>query len=788
MALYPTPMILILRNLKAAFKHLLKFKSHTVYSLVGLVIGLACVFIISAWTIQELRFDRFHYQSDHIYMMTTDIKDNTGNINRFPETPPPLAATLEERIPQIETGLHFLYLYGGRSIGTEEITFEEEGIAATPEFLEVFNFQLLSGVSEDLTEPNTIFLSKSLAEKLFKAENPVGQELLYKEDKVLIVNGVFKDVPRNSSIQFDFLIPYEIEYGISEEWWQLSDATIIKTSPSAEIENVHKLILEVWRESITDDQYNIGLIPITDLRYGADFEFFNVEHGHGKRNRLFMFLGVALMILVLACLNYMNLISAYAVKREYEIWVRKVHGASAGNITNYLIMESVLLSVIAWGLAFFLSLLGLRIFENLMGIVISPTYFYICTGFGLIAAILIVGLASGFYPAIRAGSSVLTKANESQKPNFMFQRNLRNAFVMSQFVLSIALAVSSLLIIRQANFMRSFDTGYAKNDIVEFYLPNDKILPEVKSWLNTHPGVEEFSFGGASPVSLTVLNTIEKWRWEGLKEGEHTSFYRLSADEEYLRVFEIPLLEGRFFSSSGSDQNKIVLNEALSGLMGFENPVGRILQKGENEYTIIGVVKDFHFQHMKHEIRPLVFTYSGSGKHLFVKIKSNAEGTVSDIREYITGLLDEPASYSFIIDEHEQLYAGEEQILSAILIFTLLSILLSSLGLIGLVTFDTEARTKEIAVRKVFGAETHEVMIDLNRNILKIFLPSVVFGCLIAWYIMQKWLEDFVNRKGLEAWVFIVGTLVIFFLALFSVSVQTWRAAQNSPAIALKNQ
>jgi len=425
---------MILYNIKSAFRYILKFKNHIAFSLVGLVIALACVIIISAWTIQELRFDRFHHQSQNIYMLTTDIKDNTGNINRFPETPPPLAQALEEQVPQIETGFRFLYLYGQRSIGNGEIIYKEDGIAASQKFLEVFKFPLISGSASELDEPNSIFLSQRLAKKIFADASPVGQELLYKEDQILLVKGVFKDVPQNSSLQFDFLIPYEIEYGISEEWWQLSDASFIKISPRAEIEEVHNLMKSVWREKITDNQYNIGIIPITDLRYDADFEFFNVEHGHGSRKKLYMFMGVALLILILACLNYMNLISAYAIKRENETWLRKVHGASAANISNYLIIESITLSFVAWAMAILLSMLGLRFFENLMGVDINPSYFNLCIAFGLVISIVIVGLASGFYPALKAGSEVLIYSNDAGKPNFRFQKNLRNAFVMSQWI------------------------------------------------------------------------------------------------------------------------------------------------------------------------------------------------------------------------------------------------------------------------------------------------------------------------------------------------------------------
>jgi len=778
-----------LYHIKSAFRTILKFKSHTAFSLIGLVIGLACVFIISAWAFQELRFDRFHHQADQIYMVTTDIMDNTGSFNRFPETPPPLADALESQIPQVENGFRFLYLYGGRTIETDETSFKEEGIAATPEFLEVLNFQLISGMAKELNEPNSIFLSQSLAGKIFPEGSPLGKELLYKDNQVLVVKGVFKNVPRNSSLQFNFLIPYQIEYGISEEWWQLSDATFIKLAPSADMEDVHLLMKKIWREKLTDDQYNIGLIPITDLRYGADFEFFNAEHGHGNRKKLYMFMGVAMLILTLACLNYLNLISAYSVNREGEVWIRKVNGASAGNIANYFIIESVLLSIFAWGFATLISMLGLRIFQNLMGIVISPAYFKLTIGFGLIISIVIVGIASGFYPAFRAGSGVLVKTRESQRPNFIFQRNLRNAFVLSQFVLSIALSISSIIIIRQADFMMEFETGFSKQDIVEFKLPNkdDRVMHELRNSLKANPNVEGYSLGGASPVSLTVLSTTDKWEWEGMEEGAHTSFYRLSVDEEYLKVFQIPLTGGRFFSSLGTDQNRIVINEKLAGLLSFENPLGHTLRWRGEEYEIIGVVRDFNFQHLSNEIRPFLFMYSGVGRRLFVKIKSNVGGTVGQIQEQVSELSDIPANYNFVIEEHDKLYEGEQQILSAVLIFTALCILLSSLGLIGLVTYSTAAKTKEIAIRKVFGIETREVMVSLNLSIIKLFLPGLFLGGFTAWLIMREWLEDFVYRRGFEGWVFLLGAFIIFVVALLSVSIQTWKAAKQSPAIALQN-
>jgi len=735
--------IVIRYQFNTAFKHITRFKSHIVFSLIGLALGLACVFIISAWTIQELRYDRFHHQPKQIYMVTTDIKDNTGNVSAFPETPQPLAAELASQLPQIEKAFHFLYLYGGRNIGTEERSFKESGIAADSDFLEVLNFKLISGSASELDNLNTILLSQDLAEKLFQGKESINRELRYKEDQVLVVKGVFKNCPANSSLQFDFLISYEAEYGISTEWFQLSDATFIKLLPSADPNEVHSVMRQIWREHIPYEEYDIGITSIADLRYGADFEFFNAEHGHGDRNKLFMFIGVAVLILILA-----------------------------------------------WGAAALISILGLRLFEDLIGIVISPAYFYTCIGMGLITSILIVGLATGFYPAVQAGSHVMVRSKEGSRTRIMLQRNLRQVFVGSQFILSIALTISGLVIFRQAEFMKRFDSGYATRNIMEFSLPanSDTIYNAARDWLRGHPDIEGFSFARTSPVNLTVLNTRQDYRWEGLDEAAHTSIFQIFADEEYLHVFDIPLIKGRFFSPLDENQDRIVINEKLAAMMGQADPVGQVLRRGNKVYEIIGVVRDFNFQHLSNEIRPLLFMCNRFQRNLFVHFNSNAETVMEAIQEKMSGMSDSPVNNSFISETHDTLYIGESQMLAAILFFTVLCIMLSSLGLVGLVSHSAAEKTKEIAVRKVFGAESWSVMITQNLNMFKMFLPGTLLGGALAWFIMKRWLENYAYRNGIEMWVFLLGPALILVFALLSISFQTWKASRQLPAISLKYQ
>jgi putative ABC transport system permease protein len=777
-----------LYHIKRALSYLLRLRSHTIYSLSGLVIGLACLFVISAWAMQELQYDRYHSDADQIYMVTTNIRDNNGEYNIFPETPPPLAHELESQIPQIEAASHFVYLYGGRPIRVGETTFKEVGIAADSNFIEVFDFQLKTGSPDQLDEPNAIFLSESLAEKLFPLEDPMEKNLLFLENNPLVVKGIFKDIPINSSIQFEYIIPYQIVSEGTYHWWALADATFIKASKFADREELHQSMRNVWREAMKDDQFDIGLIPITSLRYEATFEFFNAEHGNSRK--LYMFIGIALLILTLACLNYMNLISAYALKREKEFWIRKVNGASSGIISGYLLTESIIMSLLAWLLAILLSLLGLQAFERLMDVDISAYYIYLSIGFGLIASILLVGLASGVYPAIRLSRGVLVNPDGNGWKDQTIQRKMKNAFVLSQFILSISLIICSMIMARQVNFMKSFDLGYEREDIILITLPSDdgKNHQAINNSLSANSHIECFSIGGTSPVNLPPLFTAEGWKWEGLQEGTHTSVYRVFVDQNYLEVFGISLVSGKFFSGGKADTIRVVINESLAVLTGFDNPVGRHLRFKDQEYEIIGIVRDFNFQHLSNPIHPLLFLYADSNRKAFLKTDQNSELVLKQLQSLFAEFSDQPISYNYVEEEYEQLYKNEDRILSAILIFTLISIFLSSLGLVALVSYSTKLKIKEIAVRKVYGAETYDILIRLNLSFLRLFLPGMLVGGFISWIVMRKWFENFANRGPFEWWIFLLGAFIILIITLLTVSAQTWKASILKPVEALKCQ
>ncbi|MDD4031716.1 MAG: ABC transporter permease, partial [Bacteroidales bacterium] len=732
-----------------------------------------------------LQYDRFHHQSESIYLATTEMKDNAGNIITFPETPTILAQELRNKVPAIEHSFHFMYLYGKRIIKSGNNSFEETGIAADSEMLAVFNFPLIEGDINFLDDPDAIFITEKLAKKLFSNEMATGKVVMYRKEKALTVKGVIKDIPENSSLKFDFIVPYQIEMGNNLAWWPVSDATFIKIDANTDIAKTKQMASAIWRENVAEKQYGINFIPITKLRYGADFDVFNAQHGNYLK--LYSFIGIALLILILASLNYTNLVSAYSMKRVGEVGIRKVNGASSGNILKYFLAESVIHSMIASSLAIVLSMVFIRLFQMILDVNLASKYLIISYISGTIGSLIIVGIILGLYPAFITSSFSIFPKNlrNNSSPH---QNKLRNAFVLSQFVLSITLTIVCLVIIIQTNYLNKFDVGYDSHNVVRIYMPPQGIkdFETIKNDLLSNPNIEQVSFAGASPVNLSSFFAAKNWEWEGLKKGASTSIYRLMVDHTYLDVFQIPLLKGRAFSASKTDKDKVIINEKLAGLLGFNDPVGKIVRQGGNNFEIIGVVKNFHFQSLSNNIQPLLFMYSDKENRMFVKISHNTTQSLDAIKKQFAQFYDQPFSYNFVDDDLKELYINESKISLGMLVFTILAIILSCIGLIGLVTFNIESKTKEVGVRKVCGAKITEIIVLLNENIIKWFLVGFLVSCILSWFLMSKWLENFAFRITLSWWIFISGAFMVLMITALTVSWQTWKAASTNPVDSLK--
>lgn len=777
-------MTMLFYNLRIVLKDISRFRSHNVISITGLAISLACLFVMGAWAIQELQYDRFHKDSELIFMVTTQMSSENGTSVTIAETPTALASELKNRIPSVEESLNFLYLYGKRVLQVGDRFYEETGVAANPTMLDVFNFPLINGLTDYLDDPDCIFLTEKLGKKLFPDENPLGKVIVYNNAQLLTVRGILKDIPENSSLKFDFIIPKQIESDNNTVWMPLSTNTIIKVAPKTNITDLKKAASAIWRENIEYEQLNIDLLPITKLRYGADFDVFNAKHGNYLK--LYSFIGIALLILILASLNYINLMSAYLIKRTDEVAIRKINGASSKNILNYFLLESVVNSLIASVLAIILSAVFIRLFQSMLDATIASKYLIISTISGSIGALIIIGIISGIYPAMITSSfSPLSKSNSDK--SLTNKAGLRTALVISQFILSITLTVVSLIIIRQTNYLNSFKLGYNSENIVEIFLPTEGAnnFKTIESNLLSNPNIRQVSFARNSPVDVSPFFITDSWKWEGSADETSASIYVLSVDHSYLNIFQMPLLRGRNFAASDNDKDKVIINETLSHLLGFSDPIGRVMYRGDNTFEIIGVVKDFHFQNLSNSIQPQLFKYSASQNRMFVELGQNIEQGITAIKDQFDQFYNLPFSYSFIDHQIKGLYAAESKISLGIIVFTILTIILSCIGLIGLITFNLELRVKEIGIRKICGSNISEVLLLLNRDIIKWFLVGFIISCMLSWYSMTKWLEHFSFKITLEWWIFLSGGFIIFLVTALTTTGLTWKAARQNPVESL---
>ena len=365
---------------------------------------------------------------------------------------------------------------------------------------------------------------------------------------------------------------------------------------------------------------------------------------------------------------------------------------------------------------------------------------------------------------------------------------MNNAFVLSQFILSITLTVASLVFIQQTNFLNKFDVGYNAENVVLFYLPSSEtdMHQTLRNKLEAESSIEKVGSGSVSPINMGSTVASEDWGWDGLEYGTPVSIYRISSDHNYLDIFDISILHGRNFYAAKSDSNKVVINEELATLLNFDDPVGKVMRHGEDIFEIIGVVRNFHFQHLSNKIQPLYLTYSDNKNRMYVRFKQNSDENLNLVKKHFTQFYDTRFSYYYVESSLDEMYSNERKISKAILIFTIVTIILSSIGLVGLITFNTESKMKEIGVRKVLGATISEIVIMLNKDIMKWFSIAFLISCILSWLAMSRWLEDFAYRISLSWWIFATAGSIIIMITILTISMQSSRAARKNPVDALR--
>ena len=787
---------------KTAFHNMRRNKLFTGLNIFGLGTGLACSILIFLWVQDELSYDRFNPGSDKIFRLTA----KSGEIDAA-VVPPNFVDVLKREIPAVGNATRFVPLQKVITIGTQK--FDEKHIfCADTNFLRIFHYPLLAGNAANvLSAPNSVVLTESTALKYFGSVQQAIGKPVYIDNNIkgtsLQVTGVLKEIPTNSHLQFDLLLPIAIRDGqpnTPNEWnnfdyyvyFQLADGV---QADKAVVQSIERQINAIRNRAIVNTDAVPAVTsaqPLTDIHLHSKF-MLDVE-GQGNIQYVRIFVLVAVFILLIACVNFMNLATALSGGRAKEVGLRKTIGALRSQLTLQFIGESMLLSFISLLFALFLVCLALPFFNTLASKHITIHLFdWRLTG-NILGITLVMGLLAGSYPAFYISSFNVIKVLKGGQLLQGKGSFLRNGLVVLQFSVAVILMVSTVIIYNQLHYIRSRDIGFQRENLLYVNMPEVGDLKNnadaLKAALSQSPQMGDYTITNHLPTNLTTGTQLI---WRGMEKGTLAFVYRLGVDDNFLRTFGMTLLSGRFFSKDfkGSD-SCFVVNETALRVMKMDpaTAVGKILTVNDREAPIIGVVKDFNFKPVHQRIEPLVMLHRNSGDFLVIRTNpATLQSTLSTVQRCFQRVYgNNPFVYGFVDQDLDHLYTAETRMGKLFNVFSVLSIIISCLGLFGLATFATQRRTKEIGVRKVLGAGEGGIVLLLVKEFLRLVVVSLGVAFPVAWYAMNQWLQGFVYKTTISIWTFVVTGVLALLIAFLTVSFQTIRAAAANPIRSLRTE
>lgn len=791
--------------LKIALRNIKKHKGYSFINIAGLALGLSCCILILLYIRYELSYDKYHSDSRYIYRV---VREYQGEQNWYNSSEHPLAASLKGDFPEV---IKATRVKKNDEVGVVEQNskrFNEGGIYfVDQDFLEIFTFPLLSGdIHNALKEPFSVILTKEMAEKYFGNEEPLSKTLRIKEwygerKYDYKIKGVLKNIPENSHFTFDFLISYNTLYTLKrggrdsvETWSYYEPKTYVKLeshSNPINLEGKFPAFLRKYKGGDSSSE-RLHLQPLTDIHLGGNLRY-ELETNSDMRY-IYLFSAIAFFIMLIACLNYINLSVARSAKRAIEVGMRKVVGANKVQLVRQFLGESMVFSILALMISFLLVGLVLPAFGYLIERNLTLSLFQDLDILLVFLGIAVfIGLFSGSYPAFFISSFhplqiIKGTLRIGSKSSAVF----RNSLVVVQFVVSIVLIVCTFVIHNQLSFIRNRNLGFDKEQMVTVYTMdrNLKKNPEsLKRELLKNPEILGVSASLDLPTTIRRTSTIE---WEEQGEIRKLGLNYTFVDYDYFNVYDIELAKGRKFSEDFSmdKEQAVVINETAARNLGWEDPVGRRFQTQGREWTVIGVIKDFHFQSLHWEIAPLVFLFhEGRGIDYFsIKVRpSNIPSTLGFIEENWIKISPEfPFQYAFLDKRFDKIYKAEQKLGQSFNIFTLVALSIACLGLIGLASFISEQKRKEIGIRKVLGADFQSIIVLLVRDFLKCIAVAAVIAWPIGYFVMEKWLQNFVYRTSIGIEIFILSGLLAFVIALTTVSYQSIKDALANPVESLR--
>jgi len=785
-----------------AIRNLTRQKSLSFINIIGLSLGLACTILILFWVLDELNYDRFHANIENLYRVEENQHYSQG-VYHVNVTPYPSAPVWNERIPEIQNAARFQYV-GGLLFRVDDRFFYETNVRATDStFLEMFTFPLIHGDKETaLSEPFSIVLTRELAQKYFDTDNPVGQSIRVNNQYEFMVKGIIDDVPNNSWLQFDALVPFDFLKEINQyndSWGSNSIATFVQLNPEAELHKVDTLMTGIAREFNPESTTDFLVAPMKRLHL---FSYFGYGHSPGNVQYVYIFSILAIFVLLIACINFMNLSTARSVNRSNEIGVRKVVGAYRKNLIAQFFGESILMAVLSTLLALIWVQLFSGPFNTISGKeIVLGDYLNYQFLVALVVVTLFTGLISGTYPALYLSrfKPILVLKGQSgsgSKSSALF----RQILVVFQFSISIFLVIGTVIIYNQLNLMRNKKVGYDKEMLMYVPLrgetqPNYHIIRDAfdkESYV--------LSVTGTTHNPAMIGSNTGGVEWPGKDPDlEFLSSYNI-VDFNYAKTFGIEMKEGRDFSPDYPGdliQNfqdtigNFLINEKLANLIDKPDIIGSEMSVWGFSGQIVGVMKDFHFKSVREDVEPMyaiVTDTTGFMNNLVVRLDPNLIGSsVKKLEEIWNDIVPGyPFDYKFVDEDIDRMYRGEERMGSLVKYLAILAIIIACLGLFGLASYMAEQRTKEIGIRKVMGATQTQVVRLLSRHFALLVSFSAILACPLAWLALKKFLQEYHTRTTLDWWIFAGAALVALIIAQITISYQAIKAANTNPAEALR--
>jgi predicted permease len=785
----------MIRNyFKTTFRTLWKNKGYSLLNIGGLAVGIACAGLILLWVEDELTFDHYFSNRDNLYKVK-DRQTYDGTTFTFDATPGPLAEGIKSEIPGIK--------YTARSTWDDYLLFTlkdkiiyERGNYVDAAFLTMFQLQFIKGNAKDaFTQLHSLVISEKMAAKFFGTTDVIGKTLKVDNKQDYIITGIFKDMPENVSFSFQWLAPYKIfedQNKWLQNWGSNGIVTYVETQPNADINKINAKLYSYVEKKQQGTIAKMSIYPMKRWRMYDSFE--NGKEIAGRIKYVNLFSLIAWIILIIACINFMNLSTARSEQRAREVGVRKVMGASKGKLIGQFIGESLFLSFISAFIAVILIYLSLSAFNGIVEKQLAANIFQPSHLAALIVIAAFCGLVAGSYPAFYLSSFKPVNILKGIKlKNSSSAGYIRKGLVVLQFSISVILIISTVIIYQQILHVKDRNLGYNKQDLLYISVEGNikKHFTSIKNDLLATGYVQNACL--SQDRVLQLGSNTGNFEWEGKDPNKQVLITIEAVSPEYIPTMGMKLKAGRdFYSDMKSDSNNVIINDALAKIMNKKNAVGSILTDNGAKYTIVGVINDFVYNDMYSPAAPLImYTDTSNTSNLTMRIKSQANLALAlpaiekVIKANNPGY---PFEYKFVDAEFGKIFKTETLIGKLAGIFSILAIFISCLGLFGLAAYTAERRTKEIGVRKVLGASTQGLAALLSKDFLLLVAISCLIAFPVAWWIMKNWLQSFTYRVDINWTVFVFSGVLALLIAVLTVSFQAVKAAVANPVKSLRTE